>query len=115
MIADSPETRNLTIYAGATWRTTFTTGTATCTDARLQARTDYTAGSALVSLGTASGLTIAAGTVTASMTATQTAALGSALDYTLAVLVYDLEVVDSSGDTTRLAQGTLTVQPEITR
>jgi hypothetical protein len=114
-IVDTPGTWNVNIYAGATWRAVFTTGTATCTDARLQARQDVASETALVSLGTAAGLTIAAGTVSAEMSATATAALGSALGYLRSDLVYDLEVVESGGDVTRLAQGLFTVHPEITR
>lgn len=126
-ITDSPGSWSPPVYAGATFTRTLTvtSGTAvvdlTGYDARLQARTAYTAGSAVLTLGTASGLTMGgtAGTIGITIAATATAALGSALDvYTTgnaAQLVYDLELQSGGGDVTQLLRGVMTVWPEATR
>jgi hypothetical protein len=126
-ITDTPGAWSPSIYAGATWTRTLavTSGTAvidlTGYDARLKARTSYTAGSAAISLGTADGITLGgtAGTIGLTLAGTTTAALGSALDlYTTgqaAQLVYDLELESAGGDVTQLLRGVLTVWPEATR
>ena len=51
----------------------------------------------------------AAGTVTVSLTATQTAALKSGR------YVYDIEMVNVNNTVSRLAEGIVTVNPEVTR
>lgn len=120
-LTDAPGAWNWTLYAGATLdRTlTVTSGTATVNltgyEARLMARESYTAGSAVLTLGTAD-ITLGgtAGTIRIQQTASATAALGSALGYETANLVYDLELV-SGADVTRLLQGVLTISPEATR
>lgn len=125
-ITDTPGSWSPSIYAGATFTRTLavTSGTAvvdlTGYDARLMARTDYTAGSAVITMGTATGITLGgtAGTIGLTLAGTATAALGSALSlYTTggaAQLVYDLEL-ESGGDVTQLLRGVLTVYPEATR
>ena len=79
--------------------------------ARMQLRTSYSAASASLELTTTNGrisLTNA-GVITLSLSATETAAL-SAGRY-----VYDLELVSSGGQVTRLLEGVVTVSPEVTR
>ena len=125
MIRSTPETWNASVYAGQTFDWTWTvssdaggtaavdltgcTGTASC-------RTDYTAGSAILSFGTAE-LTLGgtAGTLRFTQTAATTAALGSALGYTTTQLVFDCEITEAGGDVSRVLQGVWTVYPEATR
>ena len=79
--------------------------------ARMQLRTSYSAASASLELTTANGrisLTNA-GVITLSLTATETAALAAGR------YVYDLEMVSSGGQVTRLLEGVVTVSPEVTR
>jgi hypothetical protein len=79
--------------------------------ARLMARESYDSPSAFISLTTSSGITLggALGTITLSMSATQTAGLPATRG------VYDLELVSSSGNVSRLLEGSLMVTPEVTR
>lgn len=120
-ITNEPGLWNWTIYAGQTLSRslTVTSGTAavnlTGYTAALMARTDYPAGSAVLSLGTAN-ITLGgtAGTITINQTAAQTAAIGSALAYVPTSLVYDLELT-TGADVTRLLQGVVVIQPEATR
>jgi hypothetical protein len=77
----------------------------------MQLRTSYSAASASLELTTANGrisLTNA-GVITLSLTATETAALAAGR------YVYDLEMVSSGGQVTRLLEGVVTVSPEVTR
>lgn len=125
-ITDTPGAWSPPIFAGATFTRTLavTSGTAVVDlsgyDARMYLRQDYTSGTAVLSLGTASGITLGgtAGTIGLTITAVQTAALGSALGcYTTgqpAQVVYDLEMQTGS-DVTQLLRGVLTVYPEATR
>lgn len=125
MIRTTPETWNPIIYAGATFThvwvvssdvagtavvdLTGCTGTASC-------RTEYTAGSAVVSFGTANLiLGGTAGTLQFLLPSATTAALGSALGYTTTQLVFDCEITEPSGDVSRVLQGIATVLPEATR
>ena len=80
--------------------------------ARLQVRTSYAATSTILSLTSSSGITLggAAGTITITVSATDTAALTAPW-----IGVYDLELVSGSGVVTRLLEGTATVSPEVTR
>jgi hypothetical protein len=77
----------------------------------MQLRTSYSAATASLELTTANGrisLTNA-GVITLALTATETAALAAGR------YVYDLELVSSGGQVTRLLEGVVTVSPEVTR
>jgi hypothetical protein len=110
---------DLTIPAGATysqtlnWKTGSPAAFVNTTNftARMQLRTSYSAATASLELTTANGrisLTNA-GVITLSLTATETAALAAGR------YVYDLEMVSSGGQVTRLLEGVVTVSPEVTR
>jgi len=110
---------DLTIPAGATYSQTinYKTGSpaafvnTTGYSARMQLRTSYSAASASLELTTSNGrisLTNA-GVITLSLTATETAALAAGR------YVYDLEMVSSGGQVTRLLEGVVTVSPEVKR
>lgn len=110
---------DLTIPAGATYSQTINWKTGspaafvntTGYSARMQLRTSYSAASASLDLTTANGrisLTNA-GVITLALTATETAALAAGR------YVYDLELVSSGGQVTRLLEGVVTVSPEVTR
>ena len=79
--------------------------------ARLQARIDVDETSTILSLTTASGITLggAAGTITLDRSAAQTAVLPQGQ------YVYDLELESSGGVVTRLLQGELDISAEVTR
>jgi len=80
--------------------------------ARMQLRSSVTASTAALSLTTENGrisITANTGTVTLSISATDTAAL------TAGRYVYDLELVSSGGQVTRLMEGVVTVSAEVTR
>lgn len=131
--------QDLIIYQGATWSFVWTKMSAgaavdlTGYNARMAIR-DRVGGSleALLTTGGATGGTItlgdAAGTVTASMTATQSAVVGTSLA-TLSVLiaaeeprgleptvtyVYDLELTSPAGVVTRELEGRVTVHRRVT-
>jgi hypothetical protein len=109
----------LTIEQGATWEVVLTWGidgapvNLSGYSARMQARETHEATTTVLSLTSspAAGITLggALGTITLAMTATQTAALAAGK------YVYDLELVSTNGEVTRLVEGTLTVTPEVTR
>jgi hypothetical protein len=110
---------DLTIPAGATysqtlnWKTGSPAAFVNTTNftARMQLRTSYSAASASLELTTANGRISLnnAGVITLSLTATETAALAAGR------YVYDLELVSSGGQVTRLLEGVVTVSPEVTR
>lgn len=80
--------------------------------AALQIRQNYYDDTALITLTSPSGgivITGATGTIDLTMTAIQTASLDEGL------YVYDLEIVATGGNRTRLIQGQFTVSPEVTR
>jgi hypothetical protein len=80
--------------------------------ARMQVRATLEAATALIELTTANGriaLGGAAGTITLSISATDTEALTSGRG------VYDLELVSGSGIVTRLLQGVCTISRNVTR
>ena len=80
--------------------------------ARMKIRATKDSDTVLLDLTMGSGLTIptpANGEILISLTAAQTAA------YTTVNAVYDLELVDGSGDVERLLQGTVTLSKEVTR
>lgn len=108
-----------TIYQGATFRKRLrwsapskTPVDLTGCTARMQVRTDFDSATALLNLTTENGgLTLggAAGTVDLFISAGDTTAI------TWDGGVWDLEVVHPSGDVTRLAEGSVSVSPEVTR
>jgi hypothetical protein len=80
--------------------------------ARMQVRSTLESATALIELTTANGriaLGGAAGTITLSISATDTAALTAGRG------VYDLELVSGSGIVTRLLQGVATISRNVTR
>lgn len=112
----------LVVDQGATFRKVFrysqyVAGVKTPVDltgysARMMVRTTYTAASPTISLTSPSGgitISAAAGEITVVMTATQTAAIAAGR------YVYDLEIESGGGEVTRIADGPLTVTPEVTR
>lgn len=109
---------NITIDQGSTFTFQFTiqdgTGTAwnlTSYTARMQIRTAAESTSTLVSLTNSSGITLggAAGTVTITISATQTAAMPAGRH------VWDIEVVSAGGVVTRILEGKAIVKAEVTR
>lgn len=79
--------------------------------ARMMVRRRAEVSTALISLTDASGIALggAAGTITVTLTATQTTSLPAGK------LVYDLELVSPAGVVTNIARGTLTVIQNVTR
>jgi len=75
--------------------------------AKLQARTNFGASAAFVTLTNGSGITLGNGTFTIAFTNAQTNAMP------LGQWVYDLEVT-SAGKVDRLIQGSFTVTPQVT-
>ena len=110
---------NLTVEQGATFSRVITWRDAneaainlTGYTARMQARRSIGAGSTFINLTTENGgITLggAAGTITLTISATDTAALTEQSGH------YDLEVVSAGGVVTRLLQGEITVSKEVTR
>ena len=102
-----------TLSLTATWKDS--SGTAvnlTGYTARLQVRATYDSSSTILSLTSASGITLggAAGTISITASATVTAALTAPWSG-----VYDLELVSGGGEVTRLLEGAVTVSPEVSR
>ena len=80
--------------------------------ARMQVRERYEADSTLLNITTEnSGITLGgtAGTITLNANAATTAG------FITGVHVYDLELINSAGEVTRLVEGKFTVTPEVTR
>lgn len=80
--------------------------------ARMQVRQSFTSEDALLSLTTTDGTIVlggAAGTITLTLDATDTAAI------TWRRGKYDLELISGDGTVTRLLEGVITVSKEITR
>lgn len=110
---------DITIEQGATWNLLMTWkigGTAvnlTGYTARMQVRVDVEDSETILSLTTDAGggivLGDVLGTITLSRSATQTAALAAG-EY-----VYDLELISTGGQVTRLLQGQFSVSAEVTR
>jgi len=117
----APATLNLTMYQGASfdynlvWNTTEGTVTTpvdlTNWSARMQMRTSYNSSETALNLTSGTGITLGgtAGSVLIEATATQTAAIGAG------PYVYDLELVSPASVVTRLVEGTIIVDPEVTR
>ena len=120
---------NLTIWQGATFGLTITVKTSngaiqTLTDysARMQIRSDYASGITTESLTTSNGeITIdgANGNLTLSLAATRTANIAVDLSSTTrppkTTYVYDLELIDSSNNVSKLLYGDVNVYGEVTR
>lgn len=110
---------DFTIEQGATfnllmtWKIDGTPVNLTNWTGRLQARVDYEDTETILSLTTDAngGITLggAAGTITLSRNATQTALLE------VGSFVYDLELISGVSSVTRLLQGELTISAEVTR
>lgn len=113
---------NLSIEQGATWRYALMakqgTGVSapaldlTGFTARMQLRGELQDATALLELSTANGritLTPLAGRIDLVLTAVETAALN------FDTAVYDLELVNASGEVTRLVKGNVTLTLEVTR
>jgi hypothetical protein len=117
----APATLDLTMYQGATfdynliWNTTEGTVTTpvdlTSWSARMQMRTSYNSSTAVLSLTSGTGITLGgtAGSILIEASATQTADIPSG------PYVYDLELVSPASVVTRLIEGTIIVDPEVTR
>lgn len=117
----APATLNLTMYQGASfdynlvWNTTVGTATTpvdlTSWSARMQVRTSYDANETVLSLTSGTGITLGgtAGSILIEATPVQTAAISSGQ------YVYDLEMVSPASAVTRLVEGTLICDPEVTR
>jgi hypothetical protein len=113
-----PQTLDLLIPQGATfsrvirWKADNANVNLTGYTARMQLRTSAEAITALEDLTTENGgITLGgtAGTITLSLTATETAALPATR------AVYDLELISSGGVVTRLVEGVATITRNITR
>jgi hypothetical protein len=76
--------------------------------AKLQARTQYGAKTAFVTLTNGSGITLGNGTFTIAFTSAQTNT------FPLGRWVYDLEIISSGGQISRVIQGSFTVTPQVT-
>lgn len=114
----APGHLDLDLYQGATfsyvltWEVDGDPVNLTSYTARLQARTTADATSTALSLTTSGGgiaLGGAAGTITITRSATQTAAL------TPGRYLYDLELESAGGSVTRLVEGELIISAEVTR
>lgn len=111
-------THDLCILQGATfskvitWKADGVAVNLTGYTARMQIRATADAATPLIELTTANGriaLGGSAGTITLTISATDTAAL------TAGRAVYDLELVSSGGIVTRLVQGVVTISRNVTR
>lgn len=114
----SPGNYDITIYQGANFNEIFTWRdennalvNLTGFSARMMARATADAPNTFISLASGNGITLggAAGTISLSMSAAQTAVLNPMVG------VYDLEIVDGAGQVSRLLQGSIFVSAEVTR
>ena len=105
-----PGIYNITIPQGTDQSLPFTIAgyDLTTYTAKLQARTQYGAPTAFVTLTNGSGITLANGSFTIAFTNAQTNAMP------LGKWVYDLEITSGGGQVTRLIQGSFTVTPQVT-
>jgi len=95
-----------------TWKVSGSAVNLTNYTARMQARTSHISGTVVLDLTTAnSKITLGgtAGTITLTLSATDTAAI------TQSSLAYDLELVSAGGVVTRLVEGQIVLTPEVTR
>jgi len=114
----APGTLDLTIYQGATWDYTLTwrineqAKDLTNYSARMMIRTTYSQETPEVSLSTSEGgITLGgtSGTIYLVIDAATTAELVAGQ------YIYDLELISGAGAVTRLVEGTIIVDPEVTR
>jgi hypothetical protein len=105
-----PATLPITIPQGTDQTLSFTiTGyNLTSYTAKLQARTQYGAPTAFVTLTNGSGITLGDGSFTWTFTNAQTDT------FPLGRWVYDFEITSSGGQVTRLIEGSMTVTPQVT-
>jgi hypothetical protein len=105
-----PATLPITIPQGTDQTLSFTIAgyDLTTYTAKLQARTQYGAPTAFVTLTNGSGITLGNGSFTWTFTNAQTNT------FPLGRWVYDFEITSSGGQVTRLIQGTMTVTPQVT-
>ena len=121
--------KNLTIEQGATWRDTYTllqpapVGTPIADmlpidlsgySARMQVRPDYASTTVLIELSTDNTritITPLTGTLALFISDADTTALA----FTDASAVYDLELIQPGGEVIRLLRGTVTLSPEVTK
>lgn len=115
-----PGRYDFTIYQGASFDRTFTWQTGdpatnvnlTSYTGRMQVRSNTSAPTAVLEVTTSNGrMTLggSAGTITITVTATDTEAL------TPGQYVYDMELVSPGGEVTRLLEGRATISAEVTR
>lgn len=110
---------NLIIEQGATWNQGFTwkiDGTAvdlTGYAARMQMQETHRSSVVVVSLPTENGGGIVLGGVTGTVTLQMSGAATALLP--AGKYVYDVELVSTNSEVTRLVEGTMTVTPEVTR
>jgi hypothetical protein len=105
-----PGIYNITIPQGTDQTLPFTIAgyDLTTYTAKLQARTQYGAATAFITLTNGSGITLGNGSFSIAFTSTQTNT------FPLGKWVYDLEITSSGGQVTRLIQGSFTVTPQVT-
>ena len=120
----TPGTLNMDMYAGADFQYDLlfeidgVPANLTGWDARFKARIDYAAAAAIIEGDVAGGeITLggSTGTIQINVDNLATTAAGAALGNAKTPLVWDLELIDTTGFVTRLLQGLLTVWPEATR
>lgn len=112
-----PGTLNLTMWQGASWDYTLTWTTngtpVNLTDftARMDVRVSHASSTTVLELTSGSGITLGgtAGTILLEASPAETAGVPSGQ------YVYDLELVSSGSAVTRLVEGTLICDPEVTR
>jgi hypothetical protein len=95
-----------------TWKVSGSPVNLTDYTARMQARTSAASSTTVLDMTTGNGkITLGgtAGTITLSLSASETAAI------TQSTLAYDLELVSVGGVVTRLVEGQIVLTPEVTR
>ena len=113
----APAQLTLKLFQGASWDYTLTWKVDDALvdlggfTARLQARPSISSDTVVLDLNETNGITLggSAGTIALTRSAAQTAALAAGK------YVYDLELISSTGVVTRLVQGQLDVDAEVTR
>jgi hypothetical protein len=116
----TPGKLNLNCYQGATFDYELTwTAAGSAVDltdytARMQVRPSYDSTQVIVSLASGSGITLGgtAGTIELFLSAEDTAELDGTPS---TQFLYDLELESSSGNVTRLVEGSFFIYPEVTR
>jgi hypothetical protein len=116
----SPGYLDLNCWQGAnfdyvlTWESAGTPVNISGYSARMQVRSNYDSGTAIVNLTAGTGITLGgtAGTISLAMNATTTAALDGTPN---AQYIYDLELISGAGYVTRLVEGNFFINPEVTR